>query len=83
MSNVSFPAEFLSAHDIGHRIQVITVDGAKITDELNMIKTYTGADRKTVLLLNFKNTMSPRAMTHAGPQGFEVALKQFVKRIVE
>lgn len=76
--HVSFPASHLSAHEVGKRVQVITVDGAKIADTLTRIVA-SNTDGKVRLFLHFENVGNDPYSGH----GFEVALDQFVKRIDE
>jgi len=76
--HVSFPAEHLSSHDIGKRIQVITVDGAKITDTLTRI---VAEDRNgvTELYLTFASVNSVAYSMSGG--AFQVNPLQYVKRM--
>jgi hypothetical protein len=84
MSNVSFPASHLSAFDIGKRLQVITTEGAKITDKLVQLTTKQCRNGQVFLYLYFENTLSTRSVTHPGNEsGFMVDLNQFVKRVGE
>jgi hypothetical protein len=82
MSNVSFPAKMLSSYDIGHRVQVITAEGAKITDTLVGINTYRRNNGTVFLFLTFENVTSTKLVTHPGSQaGVMVELEQYVKRV--
>jgi hypothetical protein len=80
--NVSFPAEHLSAYDIGKRIQIISPEGAKITDELTRIIAFRNDKGVAKLFLHFANVLHPTALTHLRTEyGFEVNPEQMVKRV--
>lgn len=84
MSNVSFPAAHLSAYDIGHRIQFLSPEGAKITDELTRLVAGVTADGETVLRLFLKNTAPANAQVLGrgiDDYGFLVKPDQMVKRV--
>ena len=88
MSGVKFPAEHLSAFDIGHRVTVTTLEGARITDKLTGISVrpetihYSSANGKrgafprARLYVNFESVGRD---PNSGP-GFELALDSWVKR---
>lgn len=78
--HVSFPASHLSAYDIGKRIQVITVDGAKITDVLTRV-TAEDHNGVTRLYLTFASVNSVAYCMTSG--AFEVKPDQYVRRIGE
>lgn len=75
--HVSFPAAHLSAHEIGKRIQVITVDGVKIADTMTGLFISRDDDRKGVtrIFVMFENVKS--YYSH------EIDPEQFVKRADE
>jgi hypothetical protein len=79
--SVSFPAEHLSAYDIGKRIQVKTPDGAKITDELVRIVSFRKETGDVKVFLHFANVLSAREVTHRVEYGFEVDPQQYVRRM--
>lgn len=74
--HVSFPAAHLSSFDIGTRLQVVTTDGAKITDTLTKIVAKAGGG-VTELYLTFESLNSNTSFSGA----FQVDPKQFVKRV--
>ena len=80
---VSFPAEHLSAYDIGKRIQIVSPDGAKITDELVRIVSFRKETGDVKIFLHFANVLSAREVTHRVEYGFEVDPTQMVKRVSE
>ena len=77
--HVSFPAAHLSAHEVGKRIQVITIDGAKITDTLTRIVVKLDGG-KARIFLTFANVGYTDSY---GSGAFEIYPDQFVKRIDE
>lgn len=82
MSNVSFPAEHLSAYDIGKRIQIKTPEGAKITDELTRIVAFRNNEGVAKLFLHFASVVHASALTHIRTEyGFEVDPEQMVRRM--
>lgn len=82
MSNVSFPAEHLSAYDIGKRIQIMSPEGAKITDELTKIVAFRSETGVAKMFLHFANVIHPATVTHMRTEyGFEVDPEQMVKRV--
>jgi len=78
--HVSFPASHLSAYDLGKRIQVITAEGAKVTDTLIGVSA-TLRDGKTRLLLSFQNVTYAADNYMTGAGAFEVQPDQYVRRI--
>jgi len=73
--HVSFPASHLSAFEVGKRVQVVTVDGAKITDTLTGLFVKQEGD-KVKLFVQFGSI-------NQAFNSFEVNPDQFVKRIDE
>lgn len=74
--HISFPAEHISAYEVGKRLRVIAKSGAKIEDVVTQVRIVSdnGANR---VFLWFKNVPAD----DYGQRGFEVALDQMVKRI--
>lgn len=78
-----FPAKHLSAFDVGRRVTVTTIHGAKITDKLTGISTrYSpgpqgGIPTRTVLCVTFENVGRD---PYDGYLGYEVDLESWVKR---
>lgn len=75
-----FPAQFLSASDIGKRVKVTTVDGAKITDRLTSVtakEVGIGLDgRRTNMYVTFETISPNNCYAH------ELALDSWVKRAI-
>lgn len=80
--HVSFPASHLSHYEIGKRIRVITVEGAKIEDTLTELHVGpSGNGNPARIRLRFA---SVGFYDRGGMDGtFEVAPDQHVKRIDE
>ena len=76
-----FPAQFLSAYDIGKRVRATSLTGAIVTDVLTGLTATSDSDRgKDVrLILSFQSVVHSDAY---GRGGFEVALDSTVKRII-
>jgi hypothetical protein len=78
--STKFPAQFLSAYDIGKRVRVTSLTGAVVEDILTDLRATADSDKgKDVrLILTFQ---SVGHVDHYGRGGFEVALDSIVKRI--
>ena len=80
MSKTKFPAQFLSAYDIGKRVRVVTTSGATITDTLTGIKAGMGSNgNPSRLLVTFESVTNTDQYGRGG--GIEVSLDSWVKRI--
>lgn len=76
-----FPAQFLSAYDIGKRVRATSLTGAVVEDILTDIKATSDSDmgKDVRLILSFQSVSHADAYGHGG---FEVALDSKVKRII-
>jgi hypothetical protein len=79
MSSNKFPAQFLSAYDIGKRVRVKSLTGAVVEDILTDVRATADSDKgKNVrLILTFQSVSHTDSY---GRGGFEVALDSWAKR---
>jgi hypothetical protein len=76
--HISFPAEHISAYEIGKRLRAITKEGAKVEDVVKALRVIAGGEGKpNRIFLWFQNVPA----NSYDDRGFEILPDQMVKRI--